>query len=253
MKTPQECQKLYDGLVEKGSNSKAMEQKESLIKIFDRYLTEIFGKYASNHQGSEKSGLEEENNTARETSSIKVEPLLRDENLSLQLEKISAYTRSTRPTLKTISMTDVSLNIDGIRSLAILKLEDFQEGQGALVLVTGQSSAVILGIIRRRSGAARASGTAPLEVKTWLEKKNGRRGSTEHSRKRQRLTSPHNDNFYSASPVTASRANHIATSFKSQPTKQEFEGMTSFSKSTLSESSNLDVGFPKNFADFCMQ
>ncbi|KAJ8070763.1 hypothetical protein OCU04_001129 [Sclerotinia nivalis] len=29
--------------------------------------------------------------------------------------------------------------------------------------------------------------------------------------------------------------------------------MTTFSKSTFSESSNLDVGFWKKFADFCMQ
>ncbi|EDN96394.1 predicted protein [Sclerotinia sclerotiorum 1980 UF-70] len=41
-------------------------------------------------------------------------------------------------------MTAASLNIDGRRSLATLKLEDFKEGQGSPVLVTGQSSAISL-------------------------------------------------------------------------------------------------------------
>ncbi|APA06200.1 hypothetical protein sscle_01g009700 [Sclerotinia sclerotiorum 1980 UF-70] len=65
----------------------------------------------------------------------------------------------------------------------------------------------------------------PHEVKTWFEKKNGRSESvrsTGHSRKRQRQTSPHNDNFHSASPVIASRTNHTTTSFAMNPMATPF-------------------------------
>ncbi|KAJ8070762.1 hypothetical protein OCU04_001128 [Sclerotinia nivalis] len=95
MKTPQECQKLYDDFVEKGSMSKAMEQKESLTRLLDSYFT-VFGKDARNHQGSEEPGPAEEKNATREASSIKVEPLLRDGNLSFQDRDKSEPAKSYR-------------------------------------------------------------------------------------------------------------------------------------------------------------
>lgn len=81
-KTPQECHKLYDELVKKGSIAVAMEEKKRSARFFERHLTELVDENESDRQLSDESeGVKKAHATTEEKS---IKPALQDQDANVQ-------------------------------------------------------------------------------------------------------------------------------------------------------------------------
>ncbi|KAI9645384.1 hypothetical protein NHQ30_006122 [Ciborinia camelliae] len=141
-KTPQECQIFYNVLVKEGSIAEMAKQKKRLNESFDSYLTKLVKDNI--HQEIEEYQWKEKVYAAEQSMNVKDT----EGTTSGQRKKINAYTKSTRPILKTINAMGVPSTSVGTQLVAILKLKDFPEEREEVILAIGQISAIILATMK---------------------------------------------------------------------------------------------------------